>query len=114
MLECLWCDGAFLPRATGGSPARFCSQAHHALYHSAVRRWAEAEIAAGRLTVARIRNDAACTLPPGGSLPAPAPEALPGLLRALCGALCDLEKAKKFEFAALPAGLIERLLAADW
>ena len=60
--KCLWFGRAFTPRATGGSPAKFCSAAHRKAYHSAVRHWAEAEIAGGRLTVAQIRNGAACAL----------------------------------------------------
>ena len=68
--KCLWCSRAFAPRANGGSPAKFCSAAHRKAYHSAVRHWAEAEIAGGRLTVAQIRNDAACTLATAAASPA--------------------------------------------
>jgi hypothetical protein len=50
--KCLWCGRAFTPRTSGGTPAKFCSAAaHREAYHSAVRHWAEAEIAGGRLTV---------------------------------------------------------------
>ena len=68
--KCLWCSRVFAPRATGGSPAKFCSAAHRKAYHSAVRHWAEAEIAGGRLTVAQIRNGAACTLATAAASPA--------------------------------------------
>ena len=68
--KCLWCGRAFTPRTTGGSPAKFCSAAHRKAYHSAVRHWAEAEIAGGRLTVAQIRNGAACTLATAAASPA--------------------------------------------
>ena len=65
--KCLWCDRAFTPRATGGSPTKFCSAAHRKAYHAAVRHWAEAEIAGGRLTVTQIRNGAAAASSTQGS-----------------------------------------------
>ena len=68
--KCLWCDRAFTPRATGGSPTKFCSAAHRKAYHSAVRHRVEAEIVGGRLTVAQIRNGAACTLATAAASPA--------------------------------------------
>ena len=68
--KCLWCSRAFAPRANGGSPAKFCSAAHRKAYHSAVRHRVEAEIVGGRLTVAQIRNDAACTLATAAASPA--------------------------------------------
>jgi hypothetical protein len=62
--RCSWCGAAFVPRR-GGSPQSFCTAAHRAYYHRAARRWCEREIAAGRLTVAAIRDGpaAAYTLP---------------------------------------------------
>ena len=68
--KCLWCGRAFTPRTTGGSPAKFCSAAHRKAYHSAVRHRVEAEIVGGRLTVAQIRNGAACTLATAAASPA--------------------------------------------
>ena len=47
--KCLWCGRAFTARATGGAPAKFCSAAHRTAYHSAIRHWAEAEIAGAGL-----------------------------------------------------------------
>ena len=69
--RCLWCGRPFRVRR-GGSPQRFCSAAHRMAFWSALRRWAERAVAAGMLTVADINNGAAvaCTLPPGGILPA--------------------------------------------
>jgi hypothetical protein len=122
--KCLWCSRVFAPRATGGSPAKFCSAAHRKAYHSAVRHWTEAEIAGSRLTVAQIRNGAACTLataaasPAQGSAiedPAPvAPAQRPGeaaeLLADLVGVLFGLRgDAWAAVEAAVPVELQERI-----
>jgi hypothetical protein len=68
--SCIWCARAFKPRR-GGSPQRFCSPRHRTAFHSAARRWAEANIAAGTLPVDAIKGGlpAACTLHPGNGLP---------------------------------------------
>ena len=65
--RCLWCSRAFRPRR-GGSPQRFCSSAHRAVFHSAARRFAEGAVAAGIVTLDAIKNGdlAACTLLRGG------------------------------------------------
>src|SRR6516162_7881775 len=111
--KCLWCGRAFAPRSTGGSSAKFCSAAHRKAYHSAVRHWAEAEIAGGRLTIAQIRNGAACTLvtaaaspapetPPGSPAPVAPEELLSDLLDVLFGLRGDAWSAVA---AALPVEL---------
>ena len=62
--NCAWCGHDF-QRRRGGSPQRFCSTKHRALFWSTLRRWGERAVAAGSLTIADIRNGdpAACTLP---------------------------------------------------
>ena len=53
---CLWCS-ALLPAGRGrGSQRRFCSTDCRSAFHTAARRWALAEIAAGRLTVAQLKE----------------------------------------------------------
>jgi hypothetical protein len=54
----------------------FCGPACRQQYHSATRRWAEAAVAAGTLSLDQIRNGAAaaCTLLPGAISPAPLSE----------------------------------------
>ena len=58
-----WCGKPFEPRRTGGSVRRFCSARHRTAFHTAARRWAECQVAAGRLSVAVLRAGArtACT-----------------------------------------------------
>jgi hypothetical protein len=75
--NCIWCARAFKPRR-GGSPQRFCSPRHRTAFHSAARRWAEANIATGTLPVGAIKDGvpAAYTLHPGNGLPSSAPEAV--------------------------------------
>src|SRR5262249_24934832 len=46
----------FIPRRTGGRDQRFCCLSHRRACHSAVRAWAVAELQAGRLPLAQIRN----------------------------------------------------------
>jgi len=53
---CLWCEGP-LPAGRGrGSERRFCCSECRSAFHTAARRWALAEIAAGRLTVAQLKE----------------------------------------------------------
>ena len=66
---CLWCAAPFTLRR-GGSPKKFCSARCRHEFHRCARRWAEAAVAAGALSVDVLKNGdpAACTLlPPAGS-----------------------------------------------
>ena len=56
MTPCLWCGDPFAPRSTGGSRQRFCRTSCRREFHDACRRWAEAEVLEGRLTVETIRS----------------------------------------------------------
>jgi hypothetical protein len=60
---CLWCTAPYSLRR-GGSPRKFCSTRCRHKFHSCARRWAEAAIDLGILTIDDIRsgNPAACTL----------------------------------------------------
>jgi hypothetical protein len=52
---CLWCAHAFQPH-DGGKPQRFCSEACRIALHRAARQWALSELAAGRVTVAQLKE----------------------------------------------------------
>src|SRR5215475_1744791 len=73
--NCIWCGRALKARR-GGSPQRFCR--HRTAFHSAARRWAEANIAAGTLPVDAIKGGvpAAYTFHPANRSPPSAPEAV--------------------------------------
>ena len=51
---CLWCGRVFLPRVTGGRKQRFCCAACRSEFHDCARRWAIAEVDAGRLTTGQL------------------------------------------------------------
>ena len=53
---CLWCGAAYARRVSGGKAQRFHSQDCRAAFHRACRRWAMAEVDAGRVSVATIRK----------------------------------------------------------
>lgn len=69
MTACLWCERPFTPRSTGGRAQRFCRPRCRRSFHAAARRWVLAELAAGRVTLAAIRNGSTATraLPTGTS-----------------------------------------------
>jgi hypothetical protein len=53
--ECLWCAAQFTLRR-GGSPKKFCGARCRREFHSLARRWAEAAVAAGTLSVDVLKN----------------------------------------------------------
>ena len=53
---CLWCAAAYARRATGGSAQRFCSAGCRQAFHTEARCYVAREMAAGRLTVASLRE----------------------------------------------------------
>ncbi len=53
---CRWCHGAFRPRMSGGKPQRFCSPGCRRAFEAALRAWAQAEFAAGRITVTELQR----------------------------------------------------------
>jgi hypothetical protein len=59
--RCRWCGNTFHPRATGGRPQRFCRPACRREFFAAVRSWAVAELEAGRVTAAKLRNGTPAT-----------------------------------------------------
>jgi hypothetical protein len=73
--QCVWCEKPFRPRR-GGSPQRFCSGACRTVFWSALRRWGEAALTAGTLTIDAVRNadPAACTLAGIAKAPRPVSE----------------------------------------
>lgn len=54
-IACLWCGTGFRPRATGGSPQRFCAAPCRRAFDMACRIYAAMEIDAGRLSVSTLR-----------------------------------------------------------
>lgn len=54
--RCLWCEGELAPRRRRGSERRFCTPSCRSKFHSAARRWAEDQVAAGKVGVRRLRK----------------------------------------------------------
>jgi hypothetical protein len=54
--SCCWCNRPFRARRDGGRAQRFCRPSCRRAFHGAARAWALAELAAGRLTLADIKN----------------------------------------------------------
>ena len=75
---CLWCAAPVTLRR-GGSPKKFCSARCRHEFHSCARRWAEAAVAVGALSIGTLKKGdfAACTLLPEATSPAPLGEAAP-------------------------------------
>jgi hypothetical protein len=75
-MNCLWCKTTFEPRATGGSPQRFCDTDCRNAFHRAARVWAINAIEAGTLiTLDQLNNrpGAAYTLAGAMIIKFPAP-----------------------------------------
>lgn len=74
---CVWCAAPVTLRR-GGSPRKFCCARCRHEFHSRARRWAEAAIAAGALSVDVLKNrdPAACTLLQGTISPTPENQSL--------------------------------------
>lgn len=53
---CRWCGRAFAIGRRGGRTRVFCSTTCKTALHTAARRWAESELAAGRVTVADLKG----------------------------------------------------------
>ena len=53
---CLWCDGPFTPRTTGGKPQRFCSERCRRDLDSGCRAWAEQAVSSGLLPVSALKD----------------------------------------------------------
>jgi len=53
--QCLWCGRAFTPRATGGSPQRFCSTGHRQAFWIAARRWIMRAVQVGLLSADSLK-----------------------------------------------------------
>src|SRR3954451_21547262 len=72
-VRCAWCDRPFTPRQTGGHDQRFCRPSCRRALHAAARRWALAELAAGRLALSAIKNGLPATraLATGGGMRSP-------------------------------------------
>lgn len=75
---CLWCDGPFTPRTTGGKRQRFCSGGCRKDFHRACRIWAEAQVSSGELPVSELKHTLSqrirCSEPPSRSNPTTTPD----------------------------------------
>jgi hypothetical protein len=60
-LRCSWCDRPFRARDSRGRAQRFCQPSCRRAFHAAARAWALDELAAGRVTVADIKNSLPAT-----------------------------------------------------
>jgi hypothetical protein len=59
---CRWCQRPFSRRHRHGSAQTFCASSCRTAFHTAARRWAEVEIAAGTISVADLKSPGkACT-----------------------------------------------------
>ena len=54
-LACRWCSAPIMLRADGGKPKRFCCEDHRRLFAATLRRYAEALVIAGEITVQELR-----------------------------------------------------------
>lgn len=59
--SCVWCEGPFRARLTGGRAQRFCRPSCRRAFHAAVRSSALDAIGDGTLTLAEIRNHGPAT-----------------------------------------------------
>jgi hypothetical protein len=53
---CMWCLAPFHLARKRGSERRFCSSRCRVEFHTAARRWAESQLAAGKVTIARLKK----------------------------------------------------------
>ena len=53
---CLWCDGPFTPRTTGGKRQRFCSEQCRRDFDSGLRAWAAHAVSFGLLPVSALKD----------------------------------------------------------
>ncbi len=54
---CVWCDKLYERRVNGGQRQKFCSEPCRKGFHTACRKWAEAEVWAGNLSVTTLKQD---------------------------------------------------------
>ena len=73
---CDWCETPYRARNSGGREQRFCGERCRRAFHAAVRRWTLGELAAGRLTLANIKNGlpATCAFATGAASSLPVAE----------------------------------------
>ena len=53
---CVWCDKPYERRVNGGQRQKFCSEPCRKKFHAACRKWAEAEVWDGNLSVAALKR----------------------------------------------------------
>jgi hypothetical protein len=107
---CAWCDRPFTPRRTGGHDQRFCRLSCRRGFHATARQWTLSELAAGRLSLAAIKNGLPATRALAGSGGTPSPvqetgETLDALLINLLDALPEEA------WFALPNSILDQICA---
>ena len=55
LVACPWCDTPFRPGVVGAHRKRFCCNRCKDAYHSALRKWAQREMAQDRVTFADLK-----------------------------------------------------------
>jgi len=54
--QCEWCEDKYSPRATGGSPQKFCTKQCKRLFEKSIRRWAYIQHAQGKLNLSELQH----------------------------------------------------------
>ena len=54
--QCEWCQEEFQPRASGGSPQKFCSKRCKRLFEKSIRRWAYDEHSKGSINLSKLQS----------------------------------------------------------
>ena len=54
--QCEWCEDKYSPRATGGSPQKFCTKQCKRLFEKSIRQWAYDEHTKGSLNLSKLQH----------------------------------------------------------
>ena len=53
--QCEWCEDKYSPRATGGSPQKFCTKQCKRLFEKSIRQWSYKQHAQGKLSLSELQ-----------------------------------------------------------
>ena len=56
MSRCLWCERPFQAKEVGAHRKKFCSSICKNRFHTAVRKWGQQALAAGRLSLDDLKG----------------------------------------------------------
>ena len=54
--QCEWCQEEFQPRASGGSPQKFCGRNCKKSFEQSIRQWASDEYTKGALKIDELQS----------------------------------------------------------